>query len=188
MRIDTSTIEGYADMSLEDRLAALESFEYSDNAEELTRLKNAVSNANHEAAETKKALKALQDKASKGTSESEQKIVDLEAQVAALTKANTISKYRANYIAQGYDEELASSTATALAEGDTETVFANQKIFLENHDKALKAEALAGTPKPGGPVGTGSANKMTKDKFKALTTQEQIKYKNEHPNWRKELG
>ena len=34
-KIDTSRIAGYADMSLEDKLKALEAFEYNDNASEL---------------------------------------------------------------------------------------------------------------------------------------------------------
>ena len=50
-KIDTSRIAGYADMSLEDKLKALEAFEYNDNASELEKQKAAVSKANSEAAE-----------------------------------------------------------------------------------------------------------------------------------------
>ena len=53
-KIDTSKIEGYADMSAEDKLKALEAFEYEDNAAELERQKNALSKANSEAAEWKR--------------------------------------------------------------------------------------------------------------------------------------
>ena len=42
-KIDTSKIPGYADMSAEDKLKALEGFEYEDNAAEVERLKNANS-------------------------------------------------------------------------------------------------------------------------------------------------
>ena len=49
-KIDTSRIAGYADMSLEDKLKALEAFEYNDNASELEKQKAAVSKANSEAA------------------------------------------------------------------------------------------------------------------------------------------
>ena len=54
MKIDTSRIEGYADMSTEDKLKALEGFEYEDNAAELSRQKNAISKANSDAAQWKK--------------------------------------------------------------------------------------------------------------------------------------
>ena len=43
MKIDTGSIEGYAEMTAEQKLAALEAFEYEDNSSELERLKNAVS-------------------------------------------------------------------------------------------------------------------------------------------------
>ncbi len=42
-KIDTSKIPGYAEMSAEDKLKALEAFEYDDNAAEVERLKGAVS-------------------------------------------------------------------------------------------------------------------------------------------------
>lgn len=55
MKIDTSRIEGYADMSTEDKLKALECFEYEDNAAELSRQKNAISKANSDAAQWKRS-------------------------------------------------------------------------------------------------------------------------------------
>ena len=61
MKIDTSKISGYGDMTLEEKLAALEGFEYESPAPdmgEIQRLKDAVSRANSEAAEYKKQLKA----------------------------------------------------------------------------------------------------------------------------------
>ena len=58
-KIDTSRIAGYADMSLEDKLKALEAFEYNDNASELEKQKAAVSKANSEAAEWKRKHNAL---------------------------------------------------------------------------------------------------------------------------------
>lgn len=38
-KIDTNQIKGYAEMSLEDKLKALEAFEYNDNASELEKQK-----------------------------------------------------------------------------------------------------------------------------------------------------
>lgn len=48
----------------------------------------------------------------------------------------------------GYEEKLADATAEAMADGDTEKVFANQKKHLENVEKKVRAEALKDTPKP----------------------------------------
>ncbi len=62
-KIDTTKIEGYAGMTAEQKLAALEAFELPDNnSAELERLKNAVSKANSEAAEYKKQLRAKADR------------------------------------------------------------------------------------------------------------------------------
>ena len=58
-KIDTSKITGYAEMSAEDKLKALEAFEYEDNAAELEKQKAAVSKANSEAAEWKRKHNAL---------------------------------------------------------------------------------------------------------------------------------
>lgn len=61
-----------------------------------------------------------------------------------------VSKLVKSYLAMGYDEKLAESSAEAMAKGDTATVFANQKIHAESREKALKAEWLKGTPRPTG--------------------------------------
>ena len=53
-KIDVTKIEGYENMTAEEKLAVLEGFEYDDNTSELERYKNAVSKANSEAAELKR--------------------------------------------------------------------------------------------------------------------------------------
>ena len=78
-KIDTNQIKGYAEMSLEDKLKALEAFEYNDNASELEKQKAAVSKANSEAAEWKRKHNAL-------LSEDEQKKQKQEEDIAAMQK------------------------------------------------------------------------------------------------------
>lgn len=63
-KIDTSKIEGYAEMTPEQKLAALEGFEYEDNSAELEKQKNALSKANSEAAEWKRKHNASNNYAS----------------------------------------------------------------------------------------------------------------------------
>ena len=53
-KIDTTKIAGYSDMRAEEKLAALEAFEYEDSAPDLQRYKDAVTRANREAAEMKR--------------------------------------------------------------------------------------------------------------------------------------
>ena len=185
MKIDVTGIEGYADMSAEEKLAALESYEYDDHSAELADLekyKDAVTKANHDAAEYKKQLKTLQDQQKTGNSKADDTIAKLQAQVAELTRQNTIASYTAQFTALGYDSELAQATAIATADGDVATVFENQRKFLEQHDKDTKANILKQTPKPG-QGGTGKqAPAMTLEKFRKLSMQERMAFANEFPD------
>lgn len=147
-KIDTSKIEGYADMSAEDKLKALEAFEYEDNAAELERQKNALSKANSEAAEWKRKHNALLSEDEKKKQEDADKLAQMEKELSELRKGETVSEYKAKFIAQGYDEALAEDTAKAMADGDSAKVFANQSKFLEDYAKKVKADALKKTPKP----------------------------------------
>ena len=138
-KIDVGLIEGYETMSAEEKLSALENFEYDDHSAEIADLgkyKDATDKATREAAEYKKQLKALQDQQKTGNSKADDTIAKLQEQVAELTRQNTIASYTAQFTALGYDAELAQATAIATADGDVATVFENQRKFLERHRKA----------------------------------------------------
>ena len=155
-KIDTSKIEGYAEMTPEQKLAALEGYEYEDHSEELERQKAAVSKANGEAAEWKRKHTALLSEEEKKKQEDADKLASMEKELTELRKDKVVSDYKAKFVAQGYSEELADETAKALANGDMTKVFANQQKFLADYAKGVKAEALKGTPKP--PAGGSSTD------------------------------
>lgn len=184
-KIDVGNIDGYETMTAEEKIAALESFEYDDHSSELADLgkyKDAMDKATHEAAEYKKQLKALQDQQKTGSSKADETITKLQEQVAELTRQNTISSYTAQFVALGYDSELANATAIATADGDVATVFENQRKFLEAHDKQTKADILKQTPKPG-QGGTGKqAPAMTLEKYRKLPEVEKMKFASEFPD------
>lgn len=160
MKIDVSGIENYDSMSAEEKVAALEAFEYDDASS----YKAAVDRATHEAAEYKKQLKAFQDQQKSGSDE----LKTLQDQIAELKREKLISDLTAQYSAMGYEAELAKATAAAYADGDTATVFANQKAFNDAREKALKAEILKQTPRPGR-GGTGEPGSgMTKATIMAI--------------------
>ena len=75
-KIDTSKIEGYAEMTPEQKLAALEGFEYEDNSAELEKQKNALSKANSEAAEWKRKHNALLSEEEKKKQDEAQRLQD----------------------------------------------------------------------------------------------------------------
>lgn len=155
-KIDTSKIEGYAEMTPEQKLAALEGYEYEDHSEELERQKAAVTKANGEAAEWKRKHTALLSEDEKKKQEDADKLASMEKELAELRKGKVVSDYKAKFVAQGYSEELADETAKALADGDMTKVFANQQKFLADYAKGVKAKALKGTPTP--PAGGSSTD------------------------------
>ena len=155
-KIDTSKITGYAEMSAEDKLKALEAFEYEDNAAELEKQKAAVSKANSEAAEWKRKHNALLGEDEKKKQEQEEKFANMEKELSELREAKRVSEFKAKFIAQGYDEVLAEDTAKAMADGDSAKVFANQQKFLDEYAKQVKADALKKTPKPTPGAGGGT--------------------------------
>ena len=153
-KIDVSKIKGYAEMSAEDKVKALEALEYEDNAAEVERLKNANDKLSSESAEWRRKHNALLSEDEKKKQEDAEKMTQMEKELAGLRKDKQVSEYKAKFLAQGYSEDLAASTATALADGDTAKVFANQQRFLDEYTKTIKAETLKGTPKP--PAGGSS--------------------------------
>lgn len=155
-KIDTSKITGYAEMSAEDKLKALEAFEYEDNAAELEKQKAAVSKANSEAAEWKRKHNALLSEEDKKKQEQEDKFASMEKELSELREAKRVSGFKAKFITQGYDEVLAEDTAKAMADGDSAKVFANQQKFLDEFAKQVKADALKKTPKPTPGTGGGT--------------------------------
>ena len=140
-KIDTNQIKGYAEMSLEDKLKALEAFEYNDNASELEKQKAAVSKANSEAAEWKRKHNALLSEDEQKKQKQEEDIAAMQKELDELRRDKTVSQFTAKFIAQGYDEKLAAETAKAMADGNTDKVFANQQTFLEAYAKQVKASA-----------------------------------------------
>lgn len=155
-KIDTSKIEGYANMTPEQKLAALEGFEYEDNSAELEKQKNALSKANSEAAEWKRKHNALLGEDEKKKQEQEEKFANMEKELSELREAKSASEYKAQLIGLGYAEDLASKTAKAMVAGDTMTVIANQQKFLDEYTKQVKADTLKKTPKPTPGAGGGT--------------------------------
>ena len=155
-KIDVSKIEGYASMSAEDKVKALEALEYEDNTVELERLKDLYDKAASDAASWKKKHNELLTEDERKKQEDADALANMKKELDELRKDKTISEFKAKLIAQGYDEALASDTAQAMADGDTAKVFANQGKFLEDYAKKVKADAMKKTPKP--PAGDGSSD------------------------------
>ena len=172
-------------MTIDEINAALEGIEMpADNSAELERLKNALSKSNSEAADYKKQLREKMSADEIKAKEDSDKMTELQSKYDALLKESEISKNKARLLALGYEDNLATETAEAIANGETDKVFANQKKHLESVEKKIREEVLTSTPRPTG--GNGSET-MTLDKFRKMSLEEQFKFSKEHPEEYKTL-
>lgn len=160
-KIDTSKIEGYANMTAEQKLAALEAYDHPDPDYTGYVKKDALDRATSEAAEWKRKHNALLSDEDKRKQEDADALAAITKERDELKKEKTVAQHKAQFLAQGYSEKLAAETAQALADGDTDKVFANQQKFLEEYAKTVKADALKKMPKPGS-GGSGTDTPMTK--------------------------
>ena len=138
MKISTEKIEGYADMTLEQKLAALEAYEVDDPDYSGYVAKEIFDKTASELSNTKKQLREKMSADEIKAKEDAEKMEELIKERDALLKEKTISGHKANYLALGYDEKLATETAEAMANGEIEKVFANQK----KHNEALEKKAF----------------------------------------------
>lgn len=156
MKIDTSKITGYAEMSAEEKLKALEEYEIEtpkDNSNEVTNLKEALSKANSQAAEWKRQFREKQTEQERAEAERAEREKAVEEELRGLRRDKTVSGYVANCLALGYDKELAQRAAEAMADNDAAGILSCQQEFLEKTKKELEATALNRQPTltPGSP-------------------------------------
>lgn len=162
-KVDITKIENYANMTADEKLAAIESFEFEVDTTDSERLKAAVSKANSEAAEWKKKHNALLTEEQQKEAARQEAESAIKVELEALRKEKTVTEHKAQYLTLGYDEKLSAETATAFANGDMAKVFANQKVFVENLKKAERAAALASGKEP--PAGHNEPPKGDKAKL-----------------------
>ena len=184
MKINTKKIEGYEDMTLEQKLSALESYEMDEPDYTGYVSKDVFDKTASELANSKKQLREKMTAEEIKAKEDAEKWDELIKERDALLREKTIANHKAKYLALGYDEKLATDTAEAMANGELDKVFANQKKHIESVEKKIREDVLKGTPKPEG--GKGSET-ITKEKFSQMTIAEQYKYSVEHPEEYKKL-
>jgi hypothetical protein len=178
MKIDTAQIPNF-DTLPEDAKNAILAMEFADAPDMSQYVAKATFDKKaSEAADLGKKLRErmTEDEAKAAKAAEEQAAIM--AELESLRHEKLVSTYTTSYMAVGYDEKLAKATAEAMAKGDTETVFKNQKIHLENREKALKAELLKQTPPPA----PGSSDiGMKKEEFAKLSLPEKQKFATENP-------
>lgn len=184
MKIDVSTIEGYAEMTAEQKLKALESFEIAEPDYTGYVKKEQLDKATSEAADWKKKYHSKLSEDEQAEIARKQALEEMQTELESLRREKSVSSYTADYLSLGYDEALAKETAEAMADGDFKKVFANQKKFKTEFEKTLRTEILGETPRPSG---TGGTKNLTKAEFLKMPYEEQMKYIKDHPNYQSEL-
>lgn len=154
--IDTSTIDGFDAMSAEEKVNALLGVEIPEAVDLAGYVEKSVFDAKaSEAADWKKKHNALLTEDQQKKQQEAEELDTLKNEVATLRKEKTVSEYKAAFMEQGYDAELAASTAAALEAGDMKTVFANQAKQRQALEQQIRAELLKNTPGADGNLGTG---------------------------------
>lgn len=85
-KIDTSTIQGYADMTPEQKISYFESFEFNDNASELGKLRESVKKLTGENADYKRKYQASLDEAGKKELADQEQKAQYEERLAKLAE------------------------------------------------------------------------------------------------------
>jgi len=150
-KVPFELIEGYAEMSAEDKIKALEALEFDTPDDLSAELKTAKEQRDMYAskiAENERKARAEMDEESRRKAETDEKYADLESKYNALIRESTISKSVAKYISLGYTEALAIEKAEAMADGDTDRVFKAEEKYKNDIEKDLKASLTKGTPPP----------------------------------------
>ena len=173
MKIDTAKIENYADMTAEEKLAALEAYEFETPApkdgDEVTKLKAALSKANSDAAEWKRQYRQGLDDAKRAEEERKEREEAIENELRTLRRDKTVSGFVAQCLALGYDKDLALRAAEAMADNDAAAIMACQQDFLEAKKKELEAAALNKQPTltPGTPATAKQAEVEAQNKIRS---------------------
>lgn len=140
--------KAYKEGMTEDEISAALETVGQGNEAEVNRLKTALSKANSEAADYKKQLRGKQSEDEANAAAQKEEHDRLAQENADLKRSIALSERKAKLLAMGYDESLATETATAMVDGDMDKVMTNQSKYLEVQKKAIQADHMRKTPRP----------------------------------------
>ena len=168
-------IEGYAEMTAEQKLAALEGLEKPEAPsvdKEIERYKQAASKANSEAADYKRKLAEKMTEDERREAERAEELEKLREEVAESRRRETVAQHKAQYSALGFADDLATIAAEATANNKPDEMFNAFKTFLGAHDKDYKDQLLRSGSEP--PAGSGKEplKQYTPDEIRKMTPAE----------------
>lgn len=189
MKLEDLLGDAYKDgMSLEEVEKALESVNLPDNEtlkQEIEKWKKASNKNANEAADYKRKYQEKLTAEEKAKEEREANEKALLEKVAEMEAREKLAINKSKFLALGYDDALATETAQAMVDGDTDKIFANAQKFKENQRAAIEAELLKKTPQP--PPGKPTPG-ITREQYRAMSLFEKQKLATEQPELYKKLN
>ena len=168
-KIDPSKIEGFDNLSADEKVAALLNQEIEVEQTEpadVTRLKTSLSKANSEAAEYKRLLREKQTEAERAEAERAEKDREREELLKSLLEEKRVSTYKSQLMAAGVDPDTADLMAKSLPEGVSDEYFQATKSFLDAQRKNAEIAALGKQPSLS--VGTPPKGMTKEDEIVAI--------------------
>lgn len=185
MKIDFSSIEGYENMTAEEKLAALEAMDIPEPDYSGWVRKDVADKYASEAAGYKKQLREHMSEDEAAKAKAAEELASVMEEVKTLRQEKTVTDMTKRWMGVGYSEELATATAKAMTEGNMDVVFKNHATFLAEREKTLRKELLKDTPTP--PAGDGK-KVVTKEQFDAMSYENRVKLFNENRELYNELN
>lgn len=165
--IDTTMIEGFDQMSVEDQLKALLGYEFEDNSEQLSKAnadllkqKNAIDKLTSENAEYMRNSRSQLSEKDQELENLKDMVDQLTQQTEILAKNERIGKLQGEFLKRGYTSEQANAIAQAWEDGNINDFLSNSDAFLKTHDENYKKTLMSETmvPETGKPSGGGSVD------------------------------
>ena len=175
----TETQDNGADLTaLQAELAKMKS--------ENEKLKAAQSNASADASKYKKELAARMTEQEKAAAETKEFIEQLKAENEALKRSQALAEHEAGFVGAGFDSDTAKKAAEAFFDKDFKGFMESLSEFITAHDKAINAESIRNTPRPG--AGNVGSPTISKEQFDSMNYAERVKLFNEQPELYKTLN
>jgi len=150
------------------------------------KLKAAQSNASADASRYKKELAARMTEQEKAAAETKEFIEQLKAENEALKRSQALAEHEAGFVGAGFDTDTAKKAAEAFFDKDFKGFMGTLSEFITAHDKAMTAESIRNTPRPG--VGSTGTPSITKEQFDKMNYAERAKLYEEQPELYKTLN
>ncbi len=175
-KIDTSLIEGFENMSADEKLNALLDMEIPEKVD-LTGYvdKKAFDKTSSELADAKKKLKDKMSADEQAASAIQEELRLAQESRDAAQKELSILKTASEYIKLGYAPDMARMASEALCGGDTAKLFEIQKQFNDEREKKMKEELERKLTPIGGSAPQGEDDPSVK-LAKSLAKNEQESY------------